>query len=97
MKSIVWQIVEHTLQNPKSKQWSRKNLTSFTCLIYSMVYATGLISKDGEVHEFVVAIFVGAALTCLGISTWEKANVEPTNQFTQTTTTQITEKADEAS
>lgn len=70
-------IVNDTLKNPKTQQWSRKNLTGFISMIFAMGYCAYGVAFDKPIHEFVVAIFVGAALTCLGISSWEKANIEP--------------------
>lgn len=69
-------IVNDTLKNPSTKQWSRKNLTGFLCMVFAMVYCLYGLIYAKELQEFVVAIFVGASLTCLGISSWEKANVD---------------------
>jgi hypothetical protein len=68
-------IINHTLKNPKTGHWSRKNLTGFSCIVYAMFYSTYGLFLDRPIQEFVVAIFVGAGLTCLGISSWEKINL----------------------
>jgi hypothetical protein len=75
MLKLLNEIVNQTLKNPKSGLWSRKNLTGISCIGYAMGYSTyGLIASK-TTQEFVVAIFVGAGLTCLGISSWEKKHV----------------------
>jgi hypothetical protein len=72
-------LINDTLKNPKTGEWSRKNLTGFACMLFSFAYVIYTTVADKEVHEFVVAIFVGAALTCLGISSWEKVYVPKNN------------------
>lgn len=69
-------VVRDTLKNPKTNQWSRKSLTGFLCMMFAMGYCTYGVVKEKEIKEFVVAIFVGASLSCLGLSSWEKANVK---------------------
>ena len=68
-------IINDTLKNPKTQQWSRKNLTGFMSMVFAMSYCAYCTRYDKPIQEFVVAIFVSAALTCLGISSWEKANL----------------------
>ena len=65
-------IVDHTLKNPKTGEWSRKNLTGFTAFIYSMYYCQDCMVRGVPIQEFVIAIYTGVALACLGISSWEK-------------------------
>lgn len=69
-------LIRETLMNPRTGEWSRKNLTALTCLIFSMVYSlTGSIWSDGTVHEFVVIAFLGTSTGMLGMSVWEKKNL----------------------
>jgi hypothetical protein len=75
-------VVDQTLKNPKSGEWSRKNLTGFAAFIYSMYYCQDCMVRGVPIQEFVVAIYMGAALTCLGISSWEKYQLKPTSQPT---------------
>lgn len=72
-------IVRDTLKNPKTNQWSRKSLTGFLCMMFAMAYCAYGVAREKEIEEFVVAIFVGASLSCLGLSSWEKANVKNEN------------------
>jgi hypothetical protein len=76
MKKLLMTLINETLKNPQSGRWSRKNLAGFACMAYAMGYCTYGIYHDKTIQEFVVAIFVGASLTCLGISSWEKVNVK---------------------
>lgn len=76
MITFIHTIINHTLKNPATGIWSRKNLTGFGCMVYAMGYCTYGIVMDRTIHEFVVAVFVSASLTCLGISSWEKANIK---------------------
>ena len=69
-------IINHTLKNPANNQYSRKNLAGVACMAFAMLYCIYGLANDKVLQEFVVAIFVGASLTCLGISSWEKANVD---------------------
>jgi hypothetical protein len=73
-------IINDTLKNPKTQQWSRKNITGFICMVCAIYYCLYGLIYDKTIQEFVVAIFVGASLTCLGISSWEKANINKINK-----------------
>src|SRR4051812_10402322 len=72
-------IVDQTLKNPKTGEWSRKNLTGFTAFLYSMYYCQDCMVRGATIQEFVVAIYTGVALTCLGISSWEKIQLKKPN------------------
>jgi hypothetical protein len=73
---VMVEIVEHTLKNPKTGQWSRKNVTSAASFIFSITYSlVGSFWADKQVHEFIVLSFIGLTASLLGISSWEKANV----------------------
>jgi len=71
MIEFVQTLVNDTLKNPRTGLWSRKNLTGFSAFTYLLWYCT----FETPVHEFVVITFAGIAVTCLGISSWEKANI----------------------
>ncbi len=68
-------LIDETLKNPKTGEWSRKNLTSFASFTFACVYSLiGLIfAKD--VHDFVVIGFLSLTATLLGVSSWEKKNL----------------------
>ena len=68
-------IIKDTLKNPGTNQWSRKNLTAVTSLFYAMWYAAHGLIFCGEVLEFVVFGFLGLAGGMLGVSSWEKFNI----------------------
>ncbi len=68
-------LIHDCLMNPKTGQFSRKNVTGFLCFIAAVVYCMYALVHDKTIQEFVVAIFMGACMTCLGISSWEKKNV----------------------
>lgn len=69
-------LIDETLKNPKTGQWSRKNITSFVSFIFAMVYSlTGSYWADGQVHEFIVVSFLGLSGGMLGVSSWEKFNI----------------------
>lgn len=73
---VMIEIVEQTLKNPKTGQWSRKNITSAASFIFSVIYSlTGSFWADKKVHEFIVLSFIGLTASLLGISSWEKANI----------------------
>lgn len=74
--SFVSTLINHTLKNPKTGEWSRKNITGFLCMVYAMSYCTHGLIIGCVVQEAIVGIFVGASLTCLGISSWEKLNLK---------------------
>lgn len=69
-------IVLHTLKNPKTGQWSRKNLTGFTAFIYAMYHA----AYGTQSVEAVVGAFLMLTAACFGISAYEKKSIlENTN------------------
>lgn len=68
-------IIDHTLKNPRTGEWSRKNLTSFISLVFAMVYSMIGLIYDKTVHEFVVVGFLMLAGGMLGVSSWEKKNL----------------------
>lgn len=69
-------LVHDTLKNPKTGNWSRKNVTGFIAFTYTIVYCSYGQIYDKTIHEFVVLGFLGAAISCLGISSWEKVNIK---------------------
>lgn len=70
-------IIDETIKNPRTGQWSRKNLTAFASILFSMWYCGYGMLYDKTVHEFVVFFFLSLAGSMLGISTWEKKNLLP--------------------
>jgi hypothetical protein len=72
-------LIRDTLKNPKTGQWSRKNLTSVTSLFYAMAYPAYGMIFDKTVHEFVVIGFLTLAGGMLGVSSWEKKNLSKGN------------------
>jgi hypothetical protein len=79
MKAVT-EIINHTLKNPKTGKWSRKNLTGFLSFGYSMFYCSSGMITEKPVQEFVVAFYLGTALTCFRISAWEKINIKHDSQ-----------------
>lgn len=75
-------IVRDTLKNPRTGEWSRKNLTSFFSLLYAMAYPAYGMVFDKTVHEFVVIGFLGLAGGMLGVSSWEKLNLKKPDDTT---------------
>jgi hypothetical protein len=73
-------IINHTLKNPKTGQWSRKNITGCLCVTYAMFYSTYGLFLDRQIQEVVVTSFLGAGLICLGISSWEKLSLSKKDQ-----------------
>ena len=69
-------IINETLKNPKTGQWSRKNIAGSVAFGYAMFYCTFGLIKDKQIQEFVVMAFLTFSATCLGISSWEKKNLE---------------------
>lgn len=63
------------LKNPKTGRFSRKNITVFVCLVYAILYSTYGMIFDKTVHEFVVWGFLTLAGGLLGVSSWEKKNL----------------------
>ena len=69
-------LIRDTLMNPRTGEWSRKNLTAATSFLFSMGYSlVGSFWADKQVHEFVLLGFLGLSGGMLGISTWEKKNL----------------------
>lgn len=68
-------LIEETLKNPKTGQWSRKNLTSFFAFAFACTYSLLGLILGKEVHDFVVIGFLSLTASLLGISTWEKKNL----------------------
>lgn len=75
MIKVLQKLTNDTLKNPATGQWSRKNLTGFLSFVYLVFYCTHGLVREKEVHEFVVITFASIAVACLGISSWEKANI----------------------
>lgn len=75
MIKFIKKLSNDTLKNPATGQWSRKNLTGFLSFVYLVFYCTHGLVREKEVHEFVVITFASIAVACLGISSWEKANI----------------------
>ena len=73
-------LIDETIKNPRTGQWSRKNVTAFISIGYAIWYtATGML-LDKTVHEFVVIGFLALAGSMLGVSSWEKKNLLPPQQ-----------------
>ena len=72
-------LIRDTLMNPQNGEWSRKNLTAFTSLVYVMWYAGYGLMYDKAVHEFIVLFFASLTGGMLGLSSWEKKNL-PNNE-----------------
>lgn len=70
-------IVDHTLKNPRTGEWSRKNLTGVAAFLYSVYYCQDCLIKGIPVQVEVLLIWNATALTCLGISSWEKFQIKP--------------------
>ncbi len=68
-------LIRDTLMNPRTGEWSRKNLTAATSLAYAIWYTGAGMILDKTVHEFVVIGFLGLAGGMLGVSSWEKKNL----------------------
>lgn len=68
-------LINDTLKNPRTGEYSRKNITGFLAFIVAVVYCMYALVHDKVIQEFVVALFLGTAMTCLGLSSWEKVNV----------------------
>jgi len=66
-------LIEDTLKT--DGKWSRKSLTCFACLVFSMVYSGYGMVASKEVEEFVVIAFLSVATGSLGLSSWEKKNL----------------------
>lgn len=75
----IQKLVNDTLKNPATGAWSRKNVTGFSSFAYTIYYCTTGQWYDKSVHEFVVLGFLGVAVSCLGISSWEKVNIKKTD------------------
>lgn len=69
-------IIDDTLKNPRTGEWSRKNLTSFVSLIFAIAYVSYCTVYDKTLHEFVVLNFLALAGGMLGVSSWEKLNLK---------------------
>lgn len=66
-------LIEDTLKT--DGKWSRKSLTCFACLVFSMGYSIYGMIDEKEVKEFVVIAFLSVATGSLGLSSWEKKNL----------------------
>lgn len=69
-----------TVKNPKTGQYSRKNVTALTSLLFAMIYSTYGMVYDKTVHEFVVIGFLSLTGGMLGASSWEKKNLNQDQQ-----------------
>lgn len=70
-------LIRDTLKNPRTGEWSRKNITSFASFVFSIAYVTYCTVMDKELHEFVVLNFLALSGGMLGLSSWEKLNIKP--------------------
>lgn len=68
-------IVDECIKNPKTGQYSRKNVAGTVAFAIATSYCTYDIVHNKVLHEFVIAAYLTFAAACLGISSWEKANV----------------------
>lgn len=74
-------IIRDTLKNPRTGEWSRKNITSATSFIFAMVYSlVGSFWADKQVHEFIIIGFLSLTASLLGLSSWEKKNLKTQSQ-----------------
>lgn len=69
-------LINDTLKNPRTGEWSRKNVTSFISFFFSIAYVTYCTVYDKELHEFVVLNFLALSGGMLGLSSWEKLNIK---------------------
>lgn len=69
-------LINDTLKNPKTGQWSRKNITAAASFISLVGYVFGMPFFGHEVHDFVAATFATLTGSLLGISSWEKLNLK---------------------
>jgi len=72
---VMKQIVDHCLKNPKTGQYSRKNVAGSLSFFTAVIYCGYGTMHDKPVQEFVIVAFLTFSAACLGISSWEKANV----------------------
>lgn len=68
-------IVNECIKNPKTGQYSRKNVAGTFAFAFITAYCAYDIIIHKTIHEFVVAAYIAFAAACLGISSWEKANI----------------------
>jgi hypothetical protein len=73
--SEIKKVINETLKNPRNGEYSRKNITGFSCFAVSVIYCMYALVHDKAIQEFVIAIFMSASMACLGISSWEKVNI----------------------
>ena len=85
-------IVRETLMNPKTNQWSRKNIAAFVSLVFAFTYAYIGMICDKEVHEFVFLGALGLTGYNLGLSSWEKKHVTTVDSSVQDVITTTDEK-----
>jgi hypothetical protein len=69
-------IIDETLKNPKTGEWSRKNITSMASFVSAIVYAFVGLFFNYEVKEFIFIGFLSLTGSLLGISSWEKLNLK---------------------
>lgn len=65
-------IIEDTLKNPKTGNWSRKSLTAFTSFILAIVYEFILPFWGMNTKEYVFITLVTLTATVLGLTVWDK-------------------------
>lgn len=68
-------LIDETIKNPKTGQYSRKNLTAILSFVFAMAYSAVGMLLDKQVHEFVVWGFLSLTGALLGVSSWEKKNL----------------------
>jgi len=79
---MIQKLILETLKNPKTGQWSRKNIAGSMAFAYAVYYCTYGLWEDKQIQEFVVMAFLTFSATCLGISSWEKKNIEKNESTT---------------
>lgn len=80
------EVIDHTLKNPKTGMWSRKNLAGFFAFAFTIFYCGYGMVNEKQVQEFVVLSFLGFAATCLGLSSWEKSHIPKSDIASDPTT-----------
>lgn len=77
-------LIDHTLKNPRTGEWSRKNCTAAFSVLFAAAYSGIGMLLDKTVHEFVVWGFLTLAGSMLGVSSWEKLNIKKAESSTKT-------------
>lgn len=69
-------IIDETIKNPKTNQYSRKNISAFIGLMSAVGYSfLPLIIPSFNPHSDIVWAFLLFTASLLGVSTYEKINL----------------------